>query len=136
MAQLNNASTYPSTLDENGKCPGFSEQEPEAAISAGHAAFATYRGTTARNRARLLRKWYELMLQHADDFATIITLENGKLLAHSRNEILYAASFLEWFSEEAPRVYGDIIQASNPGCRAQGLDSLQVSAFGPHLRMS
>ncbi|TLD15246.1 hypothetical protein PspLS_10677 [Pyricularia sp. CBS 133598] len=107
----------PSTLAVVGKCPEFNDQDTEAAVSAAHAAFATYRRTTARSRARLLRKWYELMMQHADDLATIITLENGKPMADSRTEVAYAASFLEWFSEEAPRVYGDTIQASNPGCR-------------------
>ncbi|KAK2062092.1 succinate-semialdehyde dehydrogenase [Colletotrichum caudatum] len=107
----------PSTLAEVGKCPEFDEEDTEASILAAHDAFKTYRKTPARTRARLLRKWYDLMTEHAEDLATIIALENGKPMSDARTEVAYAASFYEWFSEEAPRIYGDTIQASNPSCR-------------------
>lgn len=98
-------------------CPEFDGKDTELAIEAAHAAFKSYRKTTARQRARLLRKWYDLMIENSEDLAKIITAENGKPLADSRTEVNYAASFFEWFSEEAPRIYGDTIQASNPACR-------------------
>lgn len=99
------------------QCPEFDDRDTELAIEAAHAAFKSYRKTPARQRARLLRKWYDLMIENTEDLATIITAENGKPLADSRTEVNYAASFFEWFSEEAPRIYGDTIQATNPACR-------------------
>ncbi len=99
------------------KCPEFDDRDTELAIEAAHAAFKSYRKTPARQRARFLRKWYDLMIANLEDLATIITAENGKPLADSRTEVNYAASFFEWFSEEAPRIYGDTIEASNPACR-------------------
>lgn len=99
------------------QCPEFDDKDTELAIEAAHAAFKSYRKTPARQRARLLRKWYDLMIENTEDLATIITAENGKPLADSRTEVNYAASFFEWFSEEAPRIYGDTIQATNPACR-------------------
>lgn len=109
--------TDPSTLAEVATCPEFDEKDTEASILAAHEAFKSYRKTPARARARYLRKWYDLMMENAEDLAAIITLENGKPLADARTEVAYAASFFEWFSEEAPRIYGDTIQASNPSCR-------------------
>lgn len=99
------------------KCPEFDDQDTEAAILAAEAAFASYRKTAARGRARLLRRWYDLMIENADDLATLITLENGKPLAEAKGEVVYAANFFEWFSEEAPRIYGETIEASNQSCR-------------------
>ncbi|KAJ5013615.1 putative succinate-semialdehyde dehydrogenase [Colletotrichum sp. SAR 10_99] len=107
----------PSTLAEVATCPEFDEKDTEASILAAHEAFKSYRKTPARARARYLRKWYDLMMENAEDLAAIITLENGKPMADARTEVAYAASFFEWFSEEAPRIYGDTIQASNPSCR-------------------
>lgn len=72
---------------------------------------------TGRERAKLLRKWYDLMVENSADIATLITWENGKPLADAKGEAAYAASFFEWFSEEAPRVYGDTIPATVPGNR-------------------
>lgn len=109
--------TDPSTLAEVATCPEFDEKDTEASILAAHEAFKSYRKIPARARARYLRKWYDLMMENAEDLAAIITLENGKPLADARTEVAYAASFFEWFSEEAPRIYGDTIQASNPSCR-------------------
>jgi succinate-semialdehyde dehydrogenase / glutarate-semialdehyde dehydrogenase len=99
------------------QCPEFDGKDTEDAITAAYTAYTSYRKTPPRTRARQLRKWYELMMENIDDLARIITLENGKPLADARTEVAYAASFFEWFSEEAPRVYGDVIQASNPNCR-------------------
>ncbi|KAJ8118145.1 hypothetical protein OPT61_g803 [Boeremia exigua] len=107
----------PSTLAEVAKCPEFDEHDTETAIQNAHTAFRSYRKTPARARARLLRRWYELMIENIEDLARIITWENGKPLADSKAEVNYAASFFEWFSEEAPRIYGDTIPASNPSCR-------------------
>ncbi|KAI9167765.1 succinate-semialdehyde dehydrogenase [Paramyrothecium foliicola] len=107
----------PSTLAEVGQCPEFDAVETEAAIDAAHTAFKSFRRTPARERSRFLRTWRDLMLENLDDLARIITLENGKPLADSITEVKYAASFFEWFSEEAPRIYGDTIPASNPNCR-------------------
>lgn len=92
-------------------------KDTEAAIQAAITAFNSYRKTSARERAQHLRRWYDLMVENAEDLAHIITAENGKPIADSRGEVSYAASFLEWFSEEAPRVYGDSIPATNPSCR-------------------
>lgn len=65
----------------------------------------------------MLRKWYQLMMDNSDDLAKLITLENGKPIADAKGEVTYAASFFEWFSEEAPRSYGDTIPASIPDNR-------------------
>lgn len=98
-----------------GTCPECSKEDTETAIAAAAQAFESFRTTTARSRARLLRKWYNLMVENAEDLSLLITLENGKVLGEARGEVAYAASFLEWFSEEAPRTYGDTIPATNPG---------------------
>lgn len=86
--------------------------DTEAAIAAAAAALPSFRKLTGRERSRLLRKWYQLMTENADDLATLITWENGKPLADAKGEVSYAASFFEWFSEEAPRVYGNTIPSS------------------------
>lgn len=83
--------------------------ETRRAIEAANAAWAAWRAQPAKARAAVLRKWYELMLANADDLAALMTAEQGKPLAESKGEIQYAASFLEWFGEEAKRVYGDTI---------------------------
>ncbi|KAM0347175.1 hypothetical protein ACHAPU_005116 [Fusarium lateritium] len=107
----------PSTLEKIGSCPEFDANDTEAAIAAANEAYKTYRKTPARQRARHLRRWYDLMMENEDDITRLITLENGKPLADARTETKYAASFFEWFSEEAPRIYGETIEASNPSCR-------------------
>ena len=99
------------------RCPEFDEKDTEAAVEAARVAFTSYRKTTPRERARHLRRWYDLVMENAEELAQIVTAENGKPIAEARGEISYAASFLEWFSEEAPRVYGDSIPATNPACR-------------------
>lgn len=102
----------PSTGRYIGSSPEFSKADTEKAIEAAAAAFTSFRMTTGRERSRLLRKWFDLMMANADDLAKLITWENGKTLADAKGEVTYAANFFEWFSEEAPRVYGDVIPAS------------------------
>jgi len=94
-----------------GTVPMCGENETRRAIDAASAAWGAWRKRTAKERAVILRKWYELMLAHADDLALILTTEQGKPLAEAKGEILYAASFLEWFAEEGKRIYGDTIPA-------------------------
>jgi succinate-semialdehyde dehydrogenase/glutarate-semialdehyde dehydrogenase len=89
--------------------PRCRESETRRAIEAAQAAFGPWRRTTAKTRGEILRRWYALMLQHRDDLATLITLEEGKPLAEARGEVDYAAGFVRWFSEEATRVRGDVI---------------------------
>ena len=100
-----------------GSCPEFSTEDAQKAIDAAIAAFPSYRKTLARERARMLRRWYQLMMDNAEDLATLVTWENGKPFADAKGEVNYAASFLEWFSEEAPRITGDTIPATIPGNR-------------------
>jgi succinate-semialdehyde dehydrogenase/glutarate-semialdehyde dehydrogenase len=92
-----------------GGVPDLGRRETARAILAAQAAFPAWRDRLARERAALLRRWHELMLAHVDDLARLITLEQGKPLAEARAEIVYAAGFLEWFAEEAKRVYGRTI---------------------------
>jgi len=89
--------------------PRCREDETRRAIDAAQAAFGPWRRTTAKARGDVLRRWYELIVQHKDDLATLITLEEGKPLAEARGEIDYAAGFVRWYSEEATRVRGDVI---------------------------
>ncbi len=92
-----------------GSVPKMGTDETRRAIEAAGAALPGWRGKTAKERAQTLRRWYELMVENADDLALIMTTEQGKPLAESKGEVLYAASFLEWFAEEGKRVYGDTI---------------------------
>jgi len=92
-----------------GSAPECGGAETRRAIDAANAALPAWRALTARQRSILLRRWYELMLQNVDDLALILTTEQGKPLAEARGEILYGASFIEWFAEEGKRIYGDVI---------------------------
>jgi succinate-semialdehyde dehydrogenase/glutarate-semialdehyde dehydrogenase len=85
--------------------------ETRRAIEAAHKAWPSWRATSALERSRILRRWYDLMVQHADDLAALLTAEQGKPLAESRGEIMYGASFIEWFAEQAKRINGDTIPA-------------------------
>lgn len=107
----------PSTGKLIATCPEFSKDDVLKAIDAAHEAFPSFRKTLARERATMLRTWYNLMMENAEDLATLITWENGKPLADAKGEVSYAAGFFQWFSEEAPRLYGDNIPASVPGNR-------------------
>ncbi|SDD93636.1 succinate-semialdehyde dehydrogenase / glutarate-semialdehyde dehydrogenase [Massilia sp. PDC64] len=99
----------PASAGRIGSVPCMGEADTVAAIEAAHAALPAWRARTAKERAALLRAWYELVLRHEDDLAAIMTWEQGKPLHEARGEIRYAASFIEWFAEEGKRVYGDVI---------------------------
>ena len=92
-----------------GHVPNMATAETKRAIAAAEAALPAWRALTAKERSRILRKWYELIVANADDLAMLLTTEQGKPLAEARGEVLYGASFVEWFAEEAKRVYGDVI---------------------------
>jgi succinate-semialdehyde dehydrogenase / glutarate-semialdehyde dehydrogenase len=102
-----------------GTMPEMNKEDIEAAIEAAAAALPEFRKTTGRQRSKWLRKWYDLMMENADDIAKLITWENGKPMADAKGEVTYAANFFEWFSEEAPRVYGDTMPASIAGNRVR-----------------
>ena len=83
--------------------------DTQQAIAAAQQAFPAWRGLTAGERSQILKRWYELQMENADDLARLLTLEQGKPLVEAKGEIKYGASFVEWFAEEAKRVYGDVI---------------------------
>lgn len=89
--------------------PDIGVEECRDAIDAAHVAFEEWRNFAAGERANILKKWYELQMENVDDLAKILTIEQGKPLAEAKGEIRYGASFVEWFAEEARRVYGDVI---------------------------
>jgi succinate-semialdehyde dehydrogenase/glutarate-semialdehyde dehydrogenase len=89
-------------------------EHARAAIAAADKAWPAWRAKTAKERAGILMKWYALLHQHADDLARIMTAEQGKPLAEARGEVVYGASFVEWFAEEAKRVYGETIPTTDP----------------------
>ncbi len=99
----------PANGERVGRAPRCTAADVERAIEAAHAAFPSWRATPAKTRAQLLRRWFDLILAHRDDLASIMVSEQGKPLAEARGEIEYAASFIEWFAEEARRVYGDVV---------------------------
>ncbi|MFZ1493816.1 MAG: NADP-dependent succinate-semialdehyde dehydrogenase [Candidatus Competibacter denitrificans] len=103
--------TNPANGQLVGTVPRFGNVETRQAIEAAHRAWPGWRAKTAKERAGLLRQWFELIMANQEDLALIMTAEQGKPLAESRGEIAYAASFIEWFSEEGKRVYGDTIPA-------------------------
>src|SRR5580693_2250265 len=99
----------PATAEKLGRIPKMGAAETRRAIAAAAAALPAWAAKTAKERALVLRRWFDLMLVHLEDLAVLMTAEQGKPLAESKGEIAYAASFLEWFAEEAKRLYGDII---------------------------
>jgi succinate-semialdehyde dehydrogenase/glutarate-semialdehyde dehydrogenase len=103
------AVTNPATGDALGTIPKMSTAETRRAIDAANVAYPAWRAKTAKERSQILRKWFDLMMANQEDLARILTAEQGKPLAEARTEIAYGASFIEWFSEEAKRVYGDTI---------------------------
>jgi succinate-semialdehyde dehydrogenase/glutarate-semialdehyde dehydrogenase len=107
----------PATGEVLGSVPALGAAETRRAIEAAHAAWPAWRALTAQARATILRRWHGLMLEHQEDLATLLTLEQGKPLAEARGEIAYAASFIEWFAEEGKRVYGDTVPAHQPDKR-------------------
>jgi succinate-semialdehyde dehydrogenase / glutarate-semialdehyde dehydrogenase len=103
------AVTNPATDDVIADVPRMGAAETRRAIEAAHRAFPAWRDLLAKERARILRRFADLMMENQEDLAVLLTTEQGKPLAESKVEIAYAASFLEWFGEEAKRVYGDTI---------------------------
>ncbi|MDD4882627.1 MAG: NAD-dependent succinate-semialdehyde dehydrogenase [Gallionellaceae bacterium] len=107
----------PATGAMLGQVANLGRAETARAIAAAESAFPAWRDRLASERAALLRRWHGLMLENIDDLARLITLEQGKPLAEARAEISYAAGFLDWFAEEARRVYGRVIPSPWPGRR-------------------
>src|SRR6187402_2993878 len=99
----------PATGEIVGTVPKLGGAETRDAIEAAERALPAWRKKTAKERGAVLRKWFDLMMQHQDDLAKLMTIEQGKPLAESKGEVAYAAAFLEWFGEEAKRVYGDTV---------------------------
>ncbi|HKY81247.1 MAG TPA: NAD-dependent succinate-semialdehyde dehydrogenase [Sphingobium sp.] len=111
------AVTNPATGAVIGHVPALSREEVTSAIDAAYAVQAAWRAKTGKERAAILRRLYQLMMENQDDLALILTTEQGKPLAEAKGEIAYAAGFIEWFGEEAKRVYGDTIPNHLPGRR-------------------
>lgn len=107
--------TNPSTGDVLGTIPDMGRAEAEEAVGCAAMAFPAWSKMLAQDRARILRRWADLMWENKEDLALIMTLEQGKPLSESRGEIDYAAGFLEWFGEEAKRAYGDTIPSHLAG---------------------
>jgi succinate-semialdehyde dehydrogenase/glutarate-semialdehyde dehydrogenase len=101
--------TNPANAQLLGTVPKMGANETRAAIEAANQALPAWRALTAKERATLLRRWFDLMMANQDDLAKLMTLEQGKPLAEAKGEIAYAASFIEWFAEEGKRIYGDTI---------------------------
>lgn len=107
----------PATGQKVGEVPDMSAAEASAAVEAANRAFASWKKTTAKQRCALLRRWYELIMEHQETLAQILTTEQGKPLAEARGEVAYGASFVEWFAEEAKRTYGEHIPSPSPSNR-------------------
>ena len=109
--------TNPSTGESLARLPNLGVEDARRAIDAAEDAQRDWARRVAKERSVILRKWYELMMDNADDLAAILTAEMGKPLAEAKGEIIYGASFVEWFAEEAKRVYGDVIPETQAGRR-------------------
>ena len=109
------AVTNPATGDVLAQVVNMGREDAMAAVAAAHAALPAWRATTSKERSIRLKRWNELILAHADGLAQLMTAEQGKPLAEAKGEVIYGASFVEWFAEEAKRVYGDVIPAPMAG---------------------
>ncbi|MDK8263418.1 MULTISPECIES: NAD-dependent succinate-semialdehyde dehydrogenase [Pseudomonas] len=107
----------PSTGELVGRVPKAGRKETAEAIEGAEDAFRAWAARPAVERARVVKRWYDLIVENADDLALILTAEQGKPLAEAKGEILYGAAFFEWFAEEAKRVYGEVLPAAQPGQR-------------------
>src|ERR671928_50427 len=103
--------TNPATGETLGTVPRMGAEETRQAIEAADKALPAWRAKTAKERAQVLRRWFDLMMANQDDLAALMTAEQGKPLAEAKGEIAYAAAFIEWFGEEGKRIYGDTIPA-------------------------
>uniref|UniRef100_L2FAB3 Succinate-semialdehyde dehydrogenase n=1 Tax=Colletotrichum fructicola (strain Nara gc5) TaxID=1213859 RepID=L2FAB3_COLFN len=111
----------PATGHLVGTCPECDATDAESAIRAAENAFGSFSQLTGRQRSKILRKWYDLMVENLDDIAILITWESGKAFADAKGEAVYAANFLEWFSIEATRSYGDTFVPTTKGMRVHGI---------------
>ncbi|WP_374663533.1 NAD-dependent succinate-semialdehyde dehydrogenase [Acinetobacter sp.] len=109
--------TNPATDEEIGSIPNMGQAEALQAVESSYRALQSWKALTAQARADLLLAWHKLTLEHADDLARIMTIEQGKPLAEALGEVKYAASFIQWFAEEGKRIYGDVIPTTNAGQR-------------------
>jgi succinate-semialdehyde dehydrogenase/glutarate-semialdehyde dehydrogenase len=107
----------PATGELLGFVPNMGAEETTEAIEAAHRAFQLWRVYSAKQRSGLLRKWFDLIVAHAQDLAILMTLEQGKPLTEALGEVQYAAAFIEWFAEEGKRLYGDVIPSPTPDKR-------------------
>src|SRR5215475_12358365 len=107
----------PSNGERLGTVPKMGADETRRAIEAADRALPAWRAKTAKERANILRKWFNLMMENQEDLAQLMTAEQGKPIAESRGEIAYGASFVEWFAEEGKRIYGDVIPTNAAGRR-------------------
>ncbi len=105
--------TNPATGEEIGTIPNMGAAEATQAVEAAYTALQSWKALTAQNRADILMAWYKLVLDHIDELALIMTIEQGKPLAEAKGEVRYAASFIQWFAEEGKRIYGDVIPTVN-----------------------
>ncbi|KAI5357153.1 Putative aldehyde dehydrogenase domain, aldehyde/histidinol dehydrogenase [Septoria linicola] len=103
----------PATLEKLATLPEMDKTDVAKSVDAAHEAFKSYKKTSARQRARMLRKWSDLCHENADDLALIMTLENGKTLTESKGEVIYSASFLEWFATQAEVQHGEVVPPAN-----------------------
>lgn len=108
------AVTDPATGRELAQVPNLGRAEADTAIAAAANALAAWRAKPAKERAAVLVRWQQLLVKHADDLARLMTAEQGKPLAEARGEVIYGASFLDWFAEEGKRVYGETIPTTDP----------------------
>jgi succinate-semialdehyde dehydrogenase / glutarate-semialdehyde dehydrogenase len=104
--------TNPADGSTIGSVPNLGASDVRKAIDAAHAAFPAWSAKTAKERAGIMRKWYELLILHANDLAALMTAEQGKPVPEAKGEVLYGASFVEWFAEEAKRVSGDVLAST------------------------
>jgi succinate-semialdehyde dehydrogenase/glutarate-semialdehyde dehydrogenase len=107
----------PATGDAVGTVPDLGAGETRRAIDAANAAWPAWRELAAKERSKLLRRWFDLIIENRDDLARLITAEQGKPLKEATGEVNYGASYIEWFAEEAKRLYGDVIPAPSAGRR-------------------
>lgn len=115
--------TDPATGDVIAEVAIATAADVDAAVQSAHEAFRSWSKTPAPQRAKLLRRWYDLVVERADELAEILTAEQGKPLAEAKAEVLYGAGFIEWFAEESKRLYGETIPTNNPNRRMSTIRS-------------
>ncbi|MEH6739350.1 MAG: aldehyde dehydrogenase family protein, partial [Sulfitobacter sp.] len=118
---IENGATFPVLNPSSGEkiadVTDLGIEDVSLAIDGAYAAKTAWAERTGKDRGSILRKWYELMVENVDDLATILTAEMGKPFAEAKGEVMYGASYIEWFSEEAKRIYGDVIPGHQPDKR-------------------